>query len=126
MNKSGFTLIEVAAALVVLVMLVMPMLAARNRTVSSAIDTSNKFVAAQLAASKLDEIASMPLESMDRYGVFEDAPHCRWQFVLEPEDEEALPRLYRVTLVVSYPSPSGEEGRGEIVVSTLVLAGEQL
>lgn len=134
MNGKGFTLIEVAAAVVILALIVVPLLGARNRTIASAVEASRKAAATQLAASKMSELAAKPLAEIDRSGSFEDLPECAWEFsvepelveleLVEPEAEEAV-SLYRVTLRVCYGLPSAGRSRGEIVVSTLVIEKEQ-
>ncbi len=136
-KKSGFTLVEVVAATVVLGMLVIPLLGARNRTVAGASKSAIELMVAQLAASKLSELVSVPLEDIERSGDFEDAPGCSWDISVEPEDmgasEEELeepvdevvePYLYRVKLVVKYPVRSKQGGIASVSVTTLVFKRE--
>lgn len=140
MDRKSFTLIEVAAAIVVLAVLVLPLLGARNAVIASATETSRKLIAVQLAASKMSEVISRSMDEIERSGSFEYAPECTWNFSITKEsaDEEkaewreegweeelkarSMP-LYRVVLVVSYPSP--KKGRGELTVSTLVFKQER-
>lgn len=115
MRRSGFTLIEVAAAVVILALLIVPLLGARNRTTALAVKTAGRSVAVQLAASKLSEIATKPLAEVERMGRFRDAPGYRWEFSVEPEGEAGVVALYRVRLVI-FPD--------EVEVSTLVIDKE--
>lgn len=141
MNRRSFTLIEVAAAVVILALLVLPLLGARNAVIASAAETSRKLVAVQLAASKMSELISKPLDEIERSGSFEEAPGCAWSFSITREDveekeevewweeewEEEMERdtmpLYRVSLTVSYPTPRKENGK--LAVSTLVFKQER-
>jgi hypothetical protein len=127
----------VAAAVVILALLVIPLLGARNRAVAAAARSSREFVVAQLAASKLSELASVPLEEIERSGEFEDAPGYSWNISVEAEDVsvrsdeeevademEVEPHLYRVRLVVKYPGSSKGDDTPEVAVSTLVFKRE--
>lgn len=138
MNRRGFTLVEVAAATVVLALLVIPLLGARNRTVAAAAGGARRLMVAQLAASKLSELATVPLEEIESSGEFDDAPGCGWSFAIDPyqpegsegtEAEEVVeeildPYLYRVTLTITYPDHSKDDGNGSVKVTTLVLKQE--
>jgi prepilin-type N-terminal cleavage/methylation domain-containing protein len=136
-RRNGFTLVEVVAATVVLGMLVIPLLGARNRTVAGASKSSTEFLVAQLAASKLSELVSVPLEDVERSGDFENAPGCSWEISVEPEDmsadeeeleepvDEAMePYLYRVKLVVKYPVRRKKDEISSFAVTTLVFKRE--
>lgn len=116
-----FTLIEVAAAVVVLALLVVPLLGARNRTTASAVRAARRSAATQLAASKLSELAVKPLNEIERIGSFEEIPGCTWEFSVEREDEDVAVSVYRVKLVVSYGGTRTGGTRDEIAVSTLVI-----
>ncbi len=116
-----FTLIEVAAAVVILTLLIVPLLGARNRTTASAIEAARRSAATPLAASKLSELVAKPLDEIERLGSFEEIPGCTWEFSVEREDEDAALPLYRVKLVVSYGGTRTGGPRDEIVVSTLVI-----
>ncbi len=124
MKRSEFTLIEVAAAVVILALLVVPLLGARNRTTASAVRAARRSAAAQLAASKLSELAAKPLGEIERLGHFEEIPGCTWEFSMEPEGEDAAVPLYRVKLVVSYGGTRAGGTRDEIIISTLVIDKE--
>ena len=124
MSERGFTLIEIAAALAILAMLVVPLLGARNRTVAAAVGASRQFGAVQLAASKLDELSVKRLDEIDRSGTFEGAADCSWAFSVEPEDEEEFPGLYRVTLTVTHPGSSAVEEE-DLEMTTLVFSGKK-
>ena len=80
MRRKEFTLIEVAAAVVILALLVVPLLGARNRTTALAVKAAGKSVAIQLAASKMSEIATKPLSEVERMGSFRDHAGYRWEF----------------------------------------------
>ncbi len=123
--RRNFTLIEVAAAVVILTLLVVPLLGARNRTTASAIEAVRRSAATQLAASKLSELAAKPLSEIARIGSFEEIPGCTWEFLVEREDEFSAIPLYKVKLVVSYGETRTGSQRDEIVVSTLVIDREQ-
>jgi prepilin-type N-terminal cleavage/methylation domain-containing protein len=136
-NKRGFTLVEVVAATVVLGILVIPLLGARNRAVAGASKSSTELMVAQLAASKLSEVVSVPLEEIERSGQFEGAPGCSWEISVEPEDtsageedleepmDEAMePYLYRVKVVVKYPTRSKDDKISGMSVTTLVFKRE--
>ncbi len=123
--RRNFTLIEVAAAVVILTLLVVPLLGARNRTTASAVRTARRSAAAQLAASKLSELAAKPLSEIERLGSFEEIPGCTWEFSVEREDEFSAIPLYKVKLVVSYGETRTGSRLDEIVVSTLVIDREQ-
>ena len=121
-----FTLIEVVAAVVILAVLVIPLLGARNRTTAAAIGAADSMVMTQLAASKLDELACTPFDRVTRSGVFTDLPEYRWDFDTEieeepkplEEDDERLV-LYRVTVKISRTDNRFAGGEDELVVSTL-------
>ncbi len=125
MNRKEFTLIEVAAAVVILALLVVPLLGARNRTTAAAVETARRSAAAQLAASKLSELAAKPLSEIERTGSFKEIPGCAWEFSVEREDELSATPLYKVKLVVSYGETRSLVPRDEISVSTLVIDKEQ-
>ena len=122
--RRNFTLIEVAAAVVILALLVVPLLGARNRTTASAVEAARRSVAAQLAASKLSELAAKPLSEIERMGSFEEIPGCTWEFSVEREDEFSVIPLYKVKLVVFYGEMRTGVSRDEIAVSTLVIDRE--
>jgi len=123
--RRNFTLIEVAAAVVILAMLVVPLLGARNRTTAAAVETARMSLVTQLAASKLSELAAKPLSELERMGSFEEIPGCTWEFSVEREDESSAIPLYKVKLVVSYGERRTWVPRDEISVSTLVIDREQ-
>ncbi len=123
MKRSEFTLIEVAAAVVILALLVVPLLGARNRTMASAMGAARRSAATQLAASKLSELAAKPLNEIERIGSFEEIPGCTWEFSVERGD--SVVALYKVKLVVSYGGIRAGGSRDEIVVSTLVIDREE-
>ncbi len=125
MSGRTFTLIEVAAAAVILALLVVPLLGARNRTTASAVGSARKSAATQLAASKLSELAVKPLSEIERTGSFEEIPGGTWEFSVEREDEFSAIPLYKVKLVVSYGETRAGDSRDEIAVSTLVIDREQ-
>lgn len=125
MKRSEFTLIEVAAAVVILTLLVVPLLGARNRTMASAIEAARRSAATQLAASKLSELAAKPLSEIERIGSFEEIPGSTWEFSVEREDEDSAVPLYKVKLVVSCGGTRAGGSRDEIVVSTLVIDREE-
>lgn len=121
MNRKQFTLIEVAAAVVILALLVVPLLGARNRTTASAVKTARMSLATQLAASRLSELAAKSLSEIERMGSFEEIPGCTWEFSVEREDEFSAIPLYKVRLVVSYGETRTGGRLDEIIVSTLVI-----
>ena len=86
---AGFTLVEIAASVVILAMIVIPLLGARNRTIAAAAKSSMRLTAVQLAASKLSELATVPLGEIESSGTFEDAPSYTWSFTVEVEEAES-------------------------------------
>ncbi len=124
-SSSGFTLIEIAAAVVIMAMLVIPLLGARNRTTASAIDTSHRFMVTQLAASKMSEVASKPLAEISRSGSFEDAPQYSWSFSITPDTEDETFRLYTVRLTVTHGEVFSDDDSNAITVSTLIMESEE-
>ncbi len=123
--RRNFTLIEVAAAAVILALLIVPLLGARNRTTAAAVKTARMSLVTQLAASKLSELAVKSLSEIERTGSFEEIPGCTWEFSVEREDEFSAIPLYKVKLVVSYGETRTGDSRDEIAVSTLVIDREQ-
>lgn len=124
-SSSGFTLIEIAAAIVILAILVIPLLGARNRTTALAIDTSHRFMMIQLAASKMSEVTSKPLAEISRSGSFEDAPRYSWNFSIIPDTEDETFRLYRVRLTVTHGDVFSDDDSNAITISTLIMESEK-
>ncbi len=135
-SDGGFTLVEVAAAVLILAVLVVPLIAARNRVVASRLSFGADLAAVRLAASKMNELWLYSLDEVPLSGAFEGYDGYEWEFSMEPYEglpsgdegggEEGVSRLKitRVELVVSYPSAVGREGRS-LKIQTLLLEKEE-
>lgn len=110
-GRSGFTLIEVVAAVATMATALLYVLAIRNRNLGRAQDAKNLWIACQLAKQKMSEMELMgyPDEISDS-GAYEDGKGLSWSVeVSTRSDEELGGELRHVKVVVKYRR-TGDEG----------------
>ncbi len=118
MNRNnGFTLIEVLAAVAILGVSFYLLLELRQQALQSAIFTSKRLVALQVARTKMEETLAMGFPDPNVINDVLGGVNYRINIV-DIGDETSLGALRRIDVEVGYDIGFGEEGR--IVLSTIV------
>jgi len=117
--RSGFTLLEVMAALAIVAIALTVLLVERNVAVQRTSRTNDRRVAMQLAEEKLNELV-LGLETGSA-GDFEDPPNFRWSAEEKIELVDAEGRvegyLRRIEVTVHFPV---RETDGKVTLVTAV------
>jgi prepilin-type N-terminal cleavage/methylation domain-containing protein len=103
-SEAGLTLLEVLAALVILSTSLMAVLLIRNRSVHKAANAQGLMKAVQLAELKLNEFALHGYPQSDLQAPFPEHPGFAWATHTEQVTVPGKASIYRVDLVVTYPS----------------------
>jgi prepilin-type N-terminal cleavage/methylation domain-containing protein len=108
--RNGFTLVEVAAAMVLLSLLIASSLTLMNRYVDTVIDLRLRGQAFEIARSNMEQLLSeTKLPEMDEYGVDEFHPELDWQTVVEPFYEPVTNRMWiRAVCSAGYTDAKGD------------------
>jgi prepilin-type N-terminal cleavage/methylation domain-containing protein len=103
-SDTGLTLVEVLAALVILSTSLLAVLLIRNKSVQKAADAQGLMKAVQLAELKLNEFALHGYPQTDLQAPFPRHPGFAWATHTEQVTIPGKASIYRVDLVVTYPS----------------------
>jgi len=127
-KKPGFTLVEVAAALVILSMLISSALVVMSRITSGMIDLQSETQAFSIARQNLEKLLSATTVSdMTEYGVVETNPDMDWEIVVEPFYEPISNRMWiRGLSSASYTDSSGERKTIELTCWLTGLNAQQI
>ncbi|MEN6308774.1 MAG: type II secretion system protein [Anaerohalosphaeraceae bacterium] len=127
-RKPGFTLIEVAAALVILSMLISSALVVMSRITSGMIDLQSETQAFSIARQNLEKLlSSTPVSDMTEYGVVETNPDMDWEIVVEPFYEPISNRMWiRGLSSASYTDSFGERKTIELTCWLTGLTAQQI
>ncbi|MBN2514310.1 MAG: type II secretion system protein [Sedimentisphaerales bacterium] len=127
-KKPGFTLVEVAAALVILSMLISSALVVMSRITSGMVDLQSETQAFSIARQNLEKLLSATTVSdMTEYGVVETNPDMDWEIVVEPFYEPISNRMWiRGLSSASYTDNSGERKTIELTCWLTGLTAQQI
>ncbi|HML74121.1 MAG TPA: type II secretion system protein [Anaerohalosphaeraceae bacterium] len=127
-KKPGFTLVEVAAALVILSMLISSALVVMSRITAGMIDLQSETQAFSIARQNLEKLLSATTVSdMTEYGVVETNPDMDWEIVVEPFYEPISNRMWiRGLSSASYTDSSGERKTIELTCWLTGLTAQQI
>ncbi len=127
-RKPGFTLVEVAAALVILSMLISSALVVMSRITSGMVDLQSETQAFSIARQNLEKLLSATTVSdMTEYGVVETNPDMDWEIVVEPFYEPISNRMWiRGLSSASYTASSGERKTIELTCWLTGLTAQQI
>lgn len=127
-RKPGFTLVEVAAALVILSMLISSALVVMSRITSGMVDLQSETQAFSIARQNLEKLLSATTVSdMTEYGVVETNPDMDWELVVEPFYEPISNRMWiRGLSSASYTSSSGDRKTVELTCWLTGLTAQQI
>jgi prepilin-type N-terminal cleavage/methylation domain-containing protein len=103
-SNAGLTLVEVLAALVILSTSLMAVLLIRNKSVHKAVDAQGLMKAVQLAERKLNEFSLHGYPESGKQAPFLEHPGFAWATHTEQVTIPGKASIYRVDLVVTYPS----------------------
>jgi len=127
-RKPGFTLVEVAAALVILSMLISSALVVMSRITSGMVDLQSETQAFSIARQNLEKLLSAPTVSdMTEYGIVETNPDMDWELVVEPFYEPISNRMWiRGLSSASYTNSAGERKTVELTCWLTGLTAQQV
>jgi prepilin-type N-terminal cleavage/methylation domain-containing protein len=93
--KTGFTLVEVVAALVILSMLISSAMVVMNNIVERMIDLKAQTQAFALARQNMEKLlTAASVSDLSEYGVVETNPDMDWQTIVEPFYEPISNRMW--------------------------------
>lgn len=120
--QAGFTLVEVAAALVILSMLVGSALVVMSGITEGMIDLKAQTQAFSIARQHMETLlTASSVEDMSEYGVVETNPDMDWQTIVEPFYEPISNRMWvRGVCTSSYTDSKGQR---QIIELTCWLTG---
>ena len=109
--KSGFTLIEVMAAVLIIAIVLIALLIEKGRSFKNTLVTHNHRIALMLATSKMEELKS-GIETQST-GEFEEHSGFSWKleqesFIVEVEEGVQL-EMVKQTLEIEYPGMREEK-----------------
>ncbi len=109
-SKTGFTLVEVVAALLVLSMLISSALVVMGNITEGMIDLKAKTQAFAIARQNMEKLlTSAGVSDMSEYGVVETNPDMDWQTIVEPFYEPISNRMWvRGVCSSSYTDSKGQ------------------
>lgn len=107
----GFTMVEVASALVVLTIIVSSVLLVMNRAMDSCIDLKNRGDALKTARENMEKIlARDSVRDTSQYGISESNPAISWENVIETFYEPVTSEMWiRAVCKASYLDTNNEE-----------------
>jgi prepilin-type N-terminal cleavage/methylation domain-containing protein len=126
--NGGFTLVEVAAALVLLGLLLGSTLTLMNRYVDTVIDMQLRQQAFEMARSNMERLLSeTTLSDMDDYGTDEFHPELDWETRVEPFYEPLTDRMWiRAVCSAGYIDTQGDRQDVELEHWITNLTKEQI
>jgi len=116
MNCKGFTLAEVAAAIVIMAFICSGVLVAINRSMESAADVTLQMQAFEIARENMEQLISTDsvMEKTD-FGYSEEHPYIRWQTTVEAFFEPITNRLWiQAVCAAEYTDSKGEQKKVEL------------
>lgn len=115
-GKAGFTLIEVAASVVILGIIVSSLLVVFNRYIDMATNQDLKMQAFELARENMERLLSLDqVTELTDYGVSEKNPEIQWETTIETFYEPLTSRMWvRAICSADYLDNEGEEHKIEL------------
>jgi len=109
--RSGFSLIEVTVAMIILTMIGVSVVTVMNRLIDSVIDCQLKTEAFELARENMEQIlVAKTAKDTVEFGVSETNPDMSWEKTIESFYEPVTNRMWmKATCLTSYLDSSGEE-----------------
>lgn len=99
------------AALAILTTGLLAVLLVRNETLKMTAEAENLLQAVQLAEQRLAEFEVSGYPDNESSGSFTEHPSYQWQVKVAPVSLAMKATVYRVDLVITYPTMSGADGR---------------
>lgn len=115
-GRRGFTLVEVAAALILLVGILSAVMVVMGRAVESAIEMRSRRRAFEVARENLESLLTVTTVSdQAETGYSEQYPEIRWELRVEPFYEPISNKMWiRAVSVAGFPDDSGQEQTVEL------------
>ncbi len=115
--RSGFTLVEVTAALIILGMITATVLVVANRAIDTVVLWQTKIEAFEIARENMEKVlASSSVTDMVEYGVSERNPDINWETTVESFYEPMTENMWiRAICSAGFIDASGEEQEIELV-----------
>jgi prepilin-type N-terminal cleavage/methylation domain-containing protein len=121
-HKTGFTLVEVVAALLILSMLISSALVVMSNITEGMIDLKAQTQAFSIARQNMEKLlTSASVEDLSEYGIVETNPDMDWQTVVEPFYEPISNRMW--VRGVCSSSYTDSKGQRQIIELTCWLTG---
>lgn len=126
--SSGFTLIEVVAALTILSLLLTSVMVVMNRITGSMIDLRSQTQAFTVARQNMEELlSSSSVSDKSDFGILETNPDITWQTVVEPFYEPISKRMWiRGMCSAGYTDSSGQRQTIELSCWLTGLTADQI
>lgn len=127
-NSGGFTLIEVAAALLILSLILTSAMVVMSQTTQSMIDLRSQTQAFAVARQNMEKLlSSASVTDMSEFGVLETNPDVTWQTIVEPFYEPISKRMWiRGVCVSGYTDSKGQRQTLELSCWLTGLTAEQI
>jgi len=108
--RKGFTLVEVMAASVILVIIGATVMTVINRCIDDTIDSELKMKAFKIARDNMETLLGEDsVSQMIEFGSLEDNPDIEWELTVEPFSEPVNNEMWmRAVSTASYTAPNGE------------------
>lgn len=120
--KTGFTLVEVVAALLILSMLIGSVLTVMSKITEGMVDLKARTQAFAVARENMEKLlTAASVEDMSEYGVVETNPDMDWQTIVEPFYEPISNRMW--VRGVCSSSYTDSKGQRQIIELTCWLTG---
>jgi len=109
--RKGFTLVEVMAASVILVIIGATVMTVINRCIDDTIDIELKMKAFKIARDNMETLLGEDsVSQMIEFGSLEDNPDIEWELTVEPFSEPVNNEMWmRAVSTASYTAPNGEQ-----------------
>lgn len=108
--RKGFTLVEVMAASVILVIIGATVMTVINRCIEDTIESELKMKAFKIARDNMETLLGEDsISEMIEFGSLEDNPDIEWELTVEPFSEPVNNEMWmRAVSTASYTAPSGD------------------
>lgn len=128
MRNKGFSLAEVAMALIILALISSSVLVVIDRCVSSVANSEKRMKAFEVARENMENLlASTSVKESIEYGRSEQYPDIGWQTVVETFYEPVTARMWlRGVCTAEYNDPNGEQQTVELTSWLTDLTKDQL
>jgi prepilin-type N-terminal cleavage/methylation domain-containing protein len=126
--KSGFTLIEVVAALLILSMILASVMVVVSQISDGMIDFRSETQAFAVARQNMEKLLSSPTVSdKSEYGILETNPDINWQTAVEPFYEPTSKRMWiRGVCTAAYTDSKGQRKTIELTCWLTGLTAQQI